>query len=118
MEILLAHGPIDETTLAELAKAWYRTLVKGVADIERGVVALGGEWHIDANNRLIADGSRQEQLWGFNVYPKKRGDAAIEYLSLINIRSAQDNPVMDIKDSGIRTKVRVAVARVVPFLGL
>ena len=118
MEILIAREPIDEAMLDELAKAWYKTLVKGVADIERGVVALGGEWHMDANNCLIADSSRQEDLWGFNIYPKKHGAAAIEYNSLINIRSHQDNQAMEIESRHIRIAVRKAVAAIVPFLGL
>ena len=56
MEILIAREAIDKETLDALAKEWHVSLVKGVADISRAFVALGGEWHIDANNRLIEDG--------------------------------------------------------------
>lgn len=118
MEILIVREPITEETLDALAREWYQTLVKGVADIDCGIVALGGEWHIDANNRLIEEGSRQEHLWGFNIYPKETGDAAIEYVSLINIRPAQDNRSMEISNEDIRRAVREAVAPIVPFLGL
>ncbi len=118
MEILIAHEPIDEATLAELARSWYHTLVKGVADIERGVLALGGEWHMDANNILIGDGSEQQNLWGFNLYPAKQGNEAIEYNSLINIRPAQDNRAMEIASPDIRIAVCKTVSTIVPFLGL
>lgn len=118
MEILIAREPIDRETLDALAKEWHVSLVKGVADISRGVVALGGEWHIDANNVLIEDGSEQKNLWGFNVYPKEQGDKAIEYNSLINIRPMQGNRSMEIMDDEIRKAVRRVAALAVPFLGL
>jgi hypothetical protein len=118
MEILIAREPVDKETLDALAKAWHVSLVKGVADISRAVVALGGEWHIDANNRLIEDGSEQKNLWGFNLYPKERGDKAIEYNSLINIRPLQGNRSMEIVDDDIRKAVRKCAALAVPFLGL
>jgi hypothetical protein len=118
MEILIVREPIDKETLDTLAKEWHVSLVRGVADISRAVVALGGEWHIDANNRLIEDGSEQKNLWGFNIYQKERGDTAIEYNSLINIRPMQGNRSMEIMDEEIRKAVRRVVAVAIPFLGL
>lgn len=118
MEILIAHEPINKETLDALAKSWHHSLVKGVADISRGVVALGGEWHIDANNLLIEDGSEQKNLWGFNLYQKEQGDTAIEYNSLINIRPMQGNRSMEIIDEETRKAVRKVAALAVPFLGL
>lgn len=118
MEILIVRAPVDAPTLESLAKEWHQTLVKGVADIKTGLVALGGEWHIDANNRLIEEGSEQKNLWGFNIYPKEKGDAAIEYNSLINIRPMQDNRSMEITSEETRNSVRKVAALAVPFLGL
>lgn len=118
MDILVARGPVDLETFLALAKEWHHSLVKGVADIESGAVALGGEWHMDANNRLLEEGSRQEHLWGFNLYQGERGDAAIEYISLINIRPAQGNRNMEISSVETRKAVRRAAAAAVPFLGL
>ena len=40
MEILIVREPVDVETLDTLAKAWHRSLVKGVADIKLGAVAL------------------------------------------------------------------------------
>ena len=89
MEILIVREPVTEEVLDTLAQEWHHVLVKGVADIKRGVVALGGEWHMDANVRMIEDGSEQQDVWGFNVYLGKKNDDAIEYTSLINIRPLQ-----------------------------
>jgi len=118
MEILVVRKPVDEQTLNALAKEWHHTLVKGIADISLGSVALGGEWHMDANTKLIEEGSEQKNLWGFNVYPKESGDAAIEYNSLINIRPLQGNRSMEITSEETRKAVRRVVALAIPFLDL
>ncbi|MBU6323135.1 MAG: hypothetical protein KGI41_02415 [Patescibacteria group bacterium] len=118
MEILVTREPTDEKTLRALADAWFGDMVKGAIDIARGTLALGGDWHMDANVKLIEDGSSQEDVWGFNVYPEKRGDDAIEYISLINIRPRQGNRDMELQDPTLRRKVRETVAHAIPFLGL
>lgn len=118
MEVLIIREPVSEAHVRELAGAWHGLLVKGVADIERGVIALGGEWHMDANVKLIEDGSSQEHVWGFNVYPDERGDTALEYLSLINIRPAQGNRSLEIQDTFVRSTVHSLVARLIPMLDL
>ena len=110
--------PIALESLGPLAKAWHGTLIKGVADCTRGIIALGGDWHMDANTTLIADGSKQEDVWGFNIYPAERGDAALEYISLINIRPAQGNKTMELVNEVLRTKIRKIVSKLVPDLGL
>ena len=117
-EIRVVREPIALESLSPLAKAWHGTLIKGVADCTRGIIALGGDWHMDANTTLIADGSKQEDVWGFNIYPAERGDAALEYISLINIRPAQGNKTMELADEVLRTKIRKIVSKLVPDLGL
>lgn len=118
MEILVVREPVNQETLDALAKEWHHSLVKGVADISLGTLALGGEWHMDANNRLIEAGSEQKNIWGFSIYPKEKGSAAIEYISLINIRPAQGNRGMEIGSEETRKAVRRVVALAIPFLGL
>ena len=117
-EITIIATPVTLPELEPLAKAWYQELIKGVADVERGIIALGGEWHMDANQVLIADGSEQKNIWGFNIYPEKRGDDAIEYNSLINIRPAMGHKTMTIEDTALRRKVRATVGKLLPELKL
>ena len=118
MDIRIIREPISSSELEELAQAYHHRLVKGVVDLEREVVALGGEWHIDANNVLIQDGSEQRSLWGFNLYPQERGDNAIEYISLINIRPAQGNRAMELMDNTLRESIYAIVRKLIPDLGL
>jgi hypothetical protein len=80
--------------------------VKYVVDVERGLVAVGGEMHADAEQVLLEAGSRQADLWGANYYPGRGAEDCIEYTSLINIRPAAGNRGMELQDAALRDKVR------------
>lgn len=95
----------------EIAKEIYGDMVKGVADIERGVIALGGEYHMDANMVLIENGSRQDDVWGFNLRLEKPRENWIEFTSLINIRPAQKNRGMVIENAELQEKIRAIIYR-------
>lgn len=49
MNIRIIETPITRAEAKEIAKEFYIDMVKGVVDVEREIIALGGEWHIDAN---------------------------------------------------------------------
>ena len=103
--VLLSHR-IDPAALSRLVQDGFRDMVKFVTDVERGVIALGGELHADAEQVLIEDGSQPENLWGANYYPGKGREDCIEFTSLINIRPARDNPGMEVADPTIRERIR------------
>lgn len=105
MNIRIVRERITKAELEELAREFYVEMVKGVADIERGIIALGGEWHMDANEVLVKDGSKQENLWGFNIYLDKPKNERLEYNSLINIRPSQGNKSMEVGNAEIREKM-------------
>jgi hypothetical protein len=118
MEILVTDKEVDMMKIKQLANEWHETLVKGVADCKQGLLALGGEWHMDANNKLLESGSSQENLWGFNIYPQKSGSNALEYISLVNIRPSQGNTDMELKDEVLRGKIKKLVKKIIPDLNL
>ena len=105
MDIRIVKDKISKSELEELAKEFYVEMVKGVADIEREIIALGGEWHMDSNQVLIEDGSKQSDVWGFNVYINKPKKEMLEYNSLINIRPKLGNISMEIESEEIRNKI-------------
>lgn len=109
MIIRIIKEPIRIDEAKEIAREFYQIMVKGVVDVERGIVALGGEYHIDANNRLIEEGSSQSNLWGFNIHFDKLSDDWIEYRSLINIRPATGNRSVLIRDEDLQRRVREVV---------
>jgi hypothetical protein len=97
---------IDRQELARLVRLYFGDMVKYVADIEKGIAAVGGELHADAEQILLDSGSQQTDLWGANYYPGRGRDGCIEYTALINIRPAQGNRSMLIQDLGVRDRVR------------
>ena len=99
--------------LLTLAGHWFENMVKVVVDIEKEIVGVGGMLHADAEKILLEQGSRQENIWGANIYPFKKSDERIEYSALINIRPGQNNPGMDIRDDAIRRKVRSIIEKLV-----
>lgn len=97
---------MDPHELARFVGHHFSDMVKYVVDIQREVIAIGGELHADAEQVLLDDGSRQADLWGANYYPGRRPDGCIEYTSLINIRPALGNPSMLVADQAIRDRIR------------
>lgn len=114
MRIKIITEPITRAEAKEIAKEIYGDMVKGVADIERGIIALGGKWHMDANTELLEFGSKQNVVWGFNLYTDKEGEDRIEYVALINIRPTLGNRDMYIADSAVREKMRSIIERLIP----
>jgi hypothetical protein len=112
-DIVIVTEPIRSDTLRTLVKRFFLDMVKYVVDVERGVVAVGGELHADAEALLLEDGSRPQDLWGANYYPGRGAEDCIEYTSLINIRPAQGNPGMEVEDPRVRERIRAITYRVI-----
>ena len=108
-EIRIITEPITKADAQIIGKHWYSELVKGVVDIEKNILALGGEYHMDANVILIAQGSAQANVWGFNIYPTRPSEKWIEFISLINIRPAVGNTSMLVEDEEIQNKMRAII---------
>ncbi len=113
MEIRIITDSITLNEVKELAKLWYVEMIKGVVDVKREVVALGGEFHRDANDVLMDNGSKQSDVWGFNIWLLKPKKDWLEYNSLINIRPAQNNRLMDIEDDSLRHRIKLIIERII-----
>ncbi|HKV39686.1 MAG TPA: DUF5674 family protein [Blastocatellia bacterium] len=77
--------------------------IKLAVDIDRGILAGGGALHADCEAALLADGSRQDDIWGADWIPVTQ---QVQYEALINISSRRNNPGMTIQDTAIRDRVR------------
>jgi hypothetical protein len=82
--------------------------VKVAVDIEQGIIAAGGELHSDCAEELVVSGSLYKNLWGANIYP---ADKKIDFISLINIRPAENNRSMDIENQEIKQKVEEIIKK-------
>lgn len=106
MLIKIIKDQISKKELLDIAKNQFGNMVKGVVDIEKKIMALGGELHADAEALLLENGSQQENLWGVNFYPQSPGDELIEFDSMINIRPSQGNSSRDVESLEIQRKIR------------
>jgi len=109
MLIKIIKEKISKEELKELAKEGFGDMFKMVIDIERKVVAAGGELHADAMEKLLEDGSEAKNLWGANFYLFENPENRIEYVALINIRPEQNNRQMEIESDEIRNKIKQIV---------
>jgi len=99
----------DKISLAELkllAKNLFGNLVKAVVDTEKEIMAIDGELHSDEEALLLANGSKQADLWGINIYPAEPGESFIEFDSMINLRPGQNNRSRGVTDPAIREKIK------------
>ncbi len=92
--------------MKQAAAESYGDMVKAVVDVEQKLIALGGEMHADAEALLLERGSKQTDLWGFNIYPDKLPAERLEFSSLINIRPSAGNRGMEIENEEIRKKFK------------
>ncbi len=114
MRYTLGHMIIvkDTIPLAQLHDYKHRLgeMVKGVVDIEKGLLALDAEMHADLEKVLLEQGSRQQDVWGINLYPDMWGeDDFLEFDSMINIRPSQGNRSRSVQDPAIQRTIRTIV---------
>ena len=107
----LIKDSIKVSELSKMAGENASGLVKAVVDIERGVMAVGGELHADGEAVLLEQGSKQENLWGINLYPEKTGEDFIEFDSLINVRPSQHNSSRGVEDGVVQDRIRTVVQK-------
>ncbi len=113
MKIIILKEPITLSDVAALAKDQFGAMVKATVDVERDVLALGGELHSDEEALLMEDGSEQGHLWGINIYPEKSGADRVEFDSMINIRPSQDNRSRGVENSSIRERILRIVSKLI-----
>lgn len=102
--------PITVDELKRIAADTFGDMVKAVVDVRKRLIALDAELHSDLEALLIANGSRQNDLWGINFYPDLTGNEFIEYDSLINVRPSQGNLSRGVEDEAVSKEIIEIVA--------
>lgn len=113
MEIKIIEEQITKDDLSKIAEKWFGTMAKAVVDLEKGIIAIGGEMHADAEAILIEQGSGQDNLWGINLYPHEKDNNYIKYISLINISPRRNNLDMEIQDPEIKSKIKKLINKLI-----
>jgi len=109
MEIITQQATLVE--LERMAERMFGNMVKAVVDVDREVLAVDGELHSDLEALLIENGSKQQSLWGINLYPEMKGDDFVEFDSMINMRPSQGNRSRGVESSQIRDRIVQVVAK-------
>lgn len=100
--------------LHDMATRRFGDLVKAVVDVRSGVMIVDGEMHADEEAMLLDHGSRQEDLWGINLYPERHGTPEfVEFDSMINVRPRQGNRSRSVEDPAAREAIIRVVERLV-----
>jgi hypothetical protein len=94
----------------ELMLRSHKFYIKTAVDLERRVLVGGGDLHADCEEKLLDDGSRQQDIWAASFMPLT---GKIIYESMVNLRPRQ-NRKMEILDPNIRERVAQII---IEFLG-
>lgn len=112
--MIVVNKVISLTELPNLEEKMYFNddeMVKAVADIDKGVLALNAELHSDLEELLLENGSKQKSLYGFNIY----FGGEIEYDSMINPPRNRDagfpRAGRDVADPAAREKIKELVEK-------
>ena len=76
-------------------------------------MAIGGELQADEEAALMEAGSKQENLWGINIYPGQAGDDRIEFDSMINIRPYLGNHSRGVENIETQKKILFIVKQLI-----
>lgn len=105
MKIHIIRQRATEKEIKEMLEE-LETYIKLSVDVERNILAGGGEYHADCEEVLLEDGSRQENIWGADWYSESR---TVGFGALINIRPQQDNRGMEIENPKLRERIETVV---------
>ncbi len=98
--LLIIRLKIDQETRNKVAEE-LKGYIKVVVDVRRKILSAGGEKHVDGEQMLLKDGSKQEDLWGAGLDLETN---EMDFDSMINLRPVQ-NRSREILDEDIRKQV-------------
>ena len=99
--IVIVRGRATPEQVDQMLKA-LGIYIKMAVDVEREILAGGGELHADCELVLLDDGSEQRHVWGADWYPTNQ---SVGFESIINIRPSANNRSMQIQDLELRQKI-------------
>jgi hypothetical protein len=113
MKIVNTKNQISRDELSKMSEKMFGNLVKAVVDIEKEIMVVDAELHSDEEAELLEQGSKQNNLWGINLYPEIKTEDFIEFDSMINLRPSQNNRSRSVDDKNIQEKIRMIIAKLI-----
>jgi len=97
---------IEISELKEMSTRMFGNLVKAVVDIEKEIMAVDAELHVDEEQLLIEqENCEPKNLWGINIHPDVVGKDFVEFDSMINLKPGLGNRSRGVEDAEIREKI-------------
>ena len=109
MPLEFVRTKVTRSYLAAAAAEQFGDMIKAVVDVRRRIMVVGAELQSDEESALLDDGSRQEDLWGINLYPADAGDDWLEFDSMIRVRPSQGNRSRGVEDARLQASIRQIV---------
>ncbi|MCC6758581.1 MAG: hypothetical protein IT395_03020 [Candidatus Omnitrophica bacterium] len=100
--LIIIRSKINSETLKQAAED-LKGYVKVVVDVRRRILSAGGEKHVDGEQLLLKDGSKQEDLWGAGLDLETD---EMDFDSMINLRPTQ-NASREVLDPNVRQQVEL-----------
>lgn len=107
----ILQSPIQKSELLNSEIVFDGPMVKAVVDINKGIIGIDANMHADIEQLLLANESKQEDVWGINLYPEDPEEDFIEFDSMVNIRPRQNNRSRDVEDPATREKIIDVVSK-------
>lgn len=111
MKLVDKYTTVNE--LKKLSSIMFGGLIKAVVDIKKEIMVVDADMHADEEKYLLELGSKQDDLWGINLYPNLKGDDFIEFDSMINVRPRLNNFSRGIEDDKLKQKIIFIVNKLV-----
>lgn len=101
----IVENKISIQELKDMSSKMFGNLVKAVVDVEKNILVIDSDLHSDEEAYLLQLGSRQENLWGINIYPELDNKQRVEFDSMINLRPSQGNNSRGVESEEIQKKI-------------
>ncbi|MCD4702168.1 MAG: DUF5674 family protein [Candidatus Aegiribacteria sp.] len=106
MKAVTEQEKISLDLLRQIASTRFGDMIKAVVDVARGIMIIDADLHSDEEAELLATDSRQQDLWGINLYPDLPQEEWLEFDSMINLRPSSGNRSRNVDDPAIREQIR------------
>lgn len=112
MQIIDKKISLEE--LKKMSEKMFGGLVKAVVDIEKEIMVVDAALHADEEYLLLENDSKQEYLWGINIFPDKIGkESFIVFDSMINLRPRWGNRSRGVDDQKTQEVIKKIVHKLV-----
>lgn len=106
--ILIIRETATPEQIEQMTEQFGENFIKLAVDINREILAGGGELHADCEQALLEDTSQQADIWGADWHPQTK---TVTFESIINIRPRQQNFNMEVQDMALRSHIEKIVRR-------